>query len=88
MGTNAAANSGFPMPIPQIAGLASYVLPSAEQFASVPFYLHANPEGMRYLRSGEANLFSPSLKRMDLSRNVATREARQAVVDKLRSYGF
>lgn len=88
VGTKSAANSGFPFPIPQVASLASYVLPSAEQYSAIPFYLHANPEGTRYLRSGEANLFGPSLKRYEISKNVATKEARQAVVDKLKKYGF
>jgi hypothetical protein len=88
VGTNAAGNVGFPFPFPQISYLASFVVPSPEQYAAVPFYLHANPEGTRYLRSGEANLFGPSLKRYELSKNVNTKEARQAVVGKLRSYGF
>lgn len=88
VGTNSAANSGFPFPIPQLFNLASFALPSPEQYSAVPFYLHASPEGNRYLRSGEANLFSPSLKRYEISKNVATKEARQAVVAKLKSYGF
>jgi hypothetical protein len=88
VGTKAAANSGFPFPIPQVYSLASLVLPSADQYAAVPFYLHATQEGSRYLRSGEANLLSSTLKRYDISKNVATKETRQAVVAKMRSYGF
>jgi hypothetical protein len=88
VGTNSAANSGFPFPIPQVAALASYGLPSAEQYSAVPFYLHTHPEGSRYLRGGEANLLGPTLKRYDMSKNVATKEARQGVVDKLKTYGF
>ncbi|UZJ54578.1 hypothetical protein CBS101457_003898 [Exobasidium rhododendri] len=88
VGTKSAANSGFPFPIPQVASLASYVLPSAEQYAEVPFYLHTHAEGGRYLRGGEVNLFGPTLKRYDISKNVATKEARQGVVDKLKSYGL
>lgn len=87
VGTSATANQGFPFPFPQISGLASYFLPSPEQFGQVPFFLLANPEGQRYLRSGEANLFNQSLKRLDLSPNVASKDSREAIISKLESYG-
>lgn len=68
--------------------MASYILPSAEQYSSVPFYLHANPQGSQYLEKGKVNLLGPSLQRYDISKNVATKEARQSIVDGLNSYGF
>lgn len=88
VGTNGAANSGFSFPFPQLFGIASYALPSIDQYAAVPFYLHASPEGSRYLRSGEANLLSPTLKRYNISKNVTSKEVRQAIVAKLNGYGL
>ncbi|PWN36156.1 NAD(P)-binding protein [Meira miltonrushii] len=88
IGTNAAANQGFPFPIPQAYKAAGLFLPSAEQFAELPFYLHANPEGKRYLRSGEANLFWPWLSRMSISPNVEDQAHRSAIIARLDKYGF
>lgn len=64
------------------------VLPSADQFAQLPFYLHAHPDGRRYLRSGEANLFMPWLSRATLSPNVTDKSHRTAIIEKLDSYGI
>lgn len=88
IGTNAAANQGFPFPIPQAYKLAGFFLPSTEQFAELPFYLHASAEGKRYLRSGEANLFWPWLSRMSISPNVEDQAHRSAIIARLDKYGF
>lgn len=63
-------------------------MPSPEQYGALPTYLHVTEEGRRYLRGGEANLLGVTLKRYEVSKNVATKEAREAVVAKLKSYGF
>lgn len=87
--TDGAKNAGFPWPIPQLFSvvqklplITSSPLPGG--YAEVPFYLYANSEGQRYQRTGEANLYSPSLKRLTLSANASTKEARQTIFDKLK----
>lgn len=87
--TDAAKNAGFPFPLPQIFKIVQklpYITssPLPGGYAEVPFYLYANPEGMRFQRTGEANLYPPALKRLSLSANVTTKEARQTIYDKLK----
>ena len=88
IGTKAAANVGLPFPLPLLFSAVSPLIPSGDQYAALPVYLHATEEGRRYLRSGEANLLGPALKRYAISKNVETKEARQAVVAKLKTYGL
>jgi NAD(P)-dependent dehydrogenase (short-subunit alcohol dehydrogenase family) len=86
--TNAAANQGFPFPIPQLYKALSLIVPSPAQFAELPFYLHTHPEARaQYLQAGQANLFMPWLSRTALSTNVQDKSHRDAIIAKLDSYG-
>lgn len=86
VGTDAAGNQGFPFPLPQVSKLVSVVVPSASQYAEIPFYMMANPDGLRYLRSGEGNFFGPMFRRMPISKNADNRETRAKILSKLDSY--
>ena len=60
--------------------------PGPGGYAEVPFYLQNHPEGKKYIRLGEANLFNEKLKRSELSPNVRDPSVRQQIWDKLASY--
>lgn len=87
--TNAAANKGMPAPL---AWLSSIFLPLIAQkpgpggYAEIPFYLCNHPDGLRYARAGEANLYGSTLKRLELSPNVRDKAAREQIWAKLASY--
>lgn len=60
--------------------------PGPGGYAELPFFVLANPEGQRYLETGKANLLGPSLNKLDISPNVADRQVRQKIWDRLASY--
>lgn len=87
--TAAPANVGFPFPIPQLASIFGPYIgskPGPGGYAEVPFYLTSHPDGLRYLRAGEANLLDNKLKRQDLSKAVDDRLTRETVWEKLESW--
>ncbi|EST04697.1 Short-chain dehydrogenase/reductase SDR [Kalmanozyma brasiliensis GHG001] len=55
-------------------------------YAELPFYLLANPEGQRYLETGNANLVDNKLNKLPLSKNVQDKTVRQQIWTKLTSY--
>lgn len=83
VGTDAAASAGFPTPLvwasKALTWLGIFSSPTIGSYPEVPFYLHANPEGLKYLRLGEANLLGPYLGRKDLSKNVQTKSTRDQI---------
>jgi len=84
--TKAPANRGFPWPLPLLAETFGWIVmskPGPGGFAEVPTHLIGHPDGQRYLRLGEANLFSPKLKRLDISPCVADERVRLNVWDRL-----
>lgn len=73
---------GFTM----IKKLGLVATPEPGSFPELPFHLHAHPESKSLLRLGEANLFSPGMKRLDLSSNCREPSVREKLWQKLSSY--
>lgn len=87
--TDALSNQGH-NPLLVLAGkLAGPIVaskPGPGGYAELPFYLLANAEGQRYLETGNANLLTPGLKKLDLSNNVRDKAVREQIWHKLASY--
>ncbi len=89
MNTNAAANKGLWAPLAWASSVGLSIVgqnAGPGGYAELPFYLAANPEGVRYARAGQANLYDQNLSRKEISPNVAEAGVREKVWNKLASY--
>ncbi|EPQ28908.1 uncharacterized protein PFL1_03709 [Pseudozyma flocculosa PF-1] len=87
--TDASANQGFPTPLVWASKLVAPLLahkPGPGGYAELPFYLLANPDGQRYLETGQANLIGPKLKKYSITSSVQDGAERQRIWEKMSSY--
>ncbi|KAK0550637.1 hypothetical protein OC845_002592 [Tilletia horrida] len=85
--TEAPANVGFPWPIPTLARIfMPYIARRPSDFAEMPFYLLANPEGKKLLRNGEVNGFGPWMGRQSVSACAQDDALRDRLWDRLQGF--
>lgn len=87
--TNALGNQGHSSLLVLAGKVAGPIIgskPGPGGYAELPFYLLANPEGQRYLETGQANLVDNKLNKLPLSKNVQSKDVREQIWTKLTSY--